>query len=94
MTEHEKYKELKKGFNKVLLKRTKWKNKYYHFKRRFRLAYKFIELLEEGIHEKVSHETLQKILDDYHMADRNITTLNKIQNEYRRNLNGKRKRSR
>lgn len=94
MTEHEKYKQLKKGFNKVLLKRTKWKNKYYHFKRRFKLAHKFIELIEEGVKEQVSYNTLQNILDDYYVADRNITNLNKIQNEYRRNLNGKRKRSR
>lgn len=94
MTEHEKYVQLKKGFTKVFLKRIKWKNKYYNCRRRLRLASKFIGLIEEGIQEKVSHESLQKLLDNYHEADRNITNLNRIQNEYRRNLNGKIKRSR
>ena len=62
-----------------------------HERRRRKLATKFIGILQEGITEQVSHSTLQKILEDYYVADRNITNLIKIQNENRREIKWQRK---
>lgn len=94
MTEHEKYLELKKGFNKVQSKKIKWKSRYYHEKQKAKLAFRYLSTFEIAVTNNESNNVLQKLIYDFHDDYNHLMRLIELQGRFRRNNNGKRKRSR
>lgn len=87
----EKYEELKKGFNKVSLKRAKWKRRYYK-ERRLRREYESLLIrIEASLINDEPLDDICRLLIEYHDFKENSDRLSKIEGEI---YYGKRKNSR